>query len=62
MKRIIRERRLTREEAKKYQSIRNRVAKELPVLIARHHEGSHLASVGVPRENSVAPIGKKRIP
>ena len=38
MKRIIRERRLTTEEAEKYQSIREQAATELPDLIARHHE------------------------
>lgn len=38
MKRITRERRLTPEEAEKYQSIRDQVAEELPDLIARHHE------------------------
>ncbi len=40
MKRIIRESRLTDEEAEKYQSIREQVTAELPDLIARHHEGS----------------------
>ena len=38
MKRIIRERRLTPEEATKYKAIREKVAHELPELIARHHE------------------------
>ncbi|MEX2138714.1 MAG: helix-turn-helix domain-containing protein [Pirellulales bacterium] len=38
MKRITRNRRLTPEEAAKYRSIRDRVAEELPELIARHHE------------------------
>jgi superfamily II DNA or RNA helicase len=38
MKRITREQRLTSEEAAKYQSIRDQVAKELPDLIARHRE------------------------
>ena len=39
MKRIIRDRRLTPEEAAKYKAIRAQVADELPDLIARHHEG-----------------------
>jgi len=38
MKRITRDRRLTPEEAAKYQMIREQVAEELPDLIARHHE------------------------
>ena len=38
MKRIIRNRRLTREEAAKYKDIRRKIAKELPDLIVRHHE------------------------
>jgi ribosome-binding protein aMBF1 (putative translation factor) len=38
MKRIIRDRRLTPEEAAKYKAIREQVAEELPDLIARHHE------------------------
>ena len=38
MKRIIRDRRLTPEEAAKYKTIRAQVAEELPDLIARHHE------------------------
>lgn len=38
MKRIIRERLLTTEEAEKYETIREQVAAELPDLIARHHE------------------------
>lgn len=38
MKRIIRDRRLTPEEAAKYKAIREQVAAELPDLIARHHE------------------------
>ena len=38
MKRIIRSRRLTPEEAAKYKVIREQVAEELPDLIARHHE------------------------
>ncbi len=38
IKRIIRDRRLTPEEAAKYKKIREQVAKELPDLIARHHE------------------------
>lgn len=38
MKRIIRERRLTPEEAAKYRAIREQVAKELPELVARHEE------------------------
>jgi len=38
MKRVIRDRRLTPEEAAKYEAIRQQVAGELPDLIARHHE------------------------
>jgi DNA-binding XRE family transcriptional regulator len=38
MKRIIRDRRLTPEEAAKYKTIREQVAEELPDLIAKHHE------------------------
>ena len=37
MKRITRDRRLTPEEAAKYQTIREQVAAELPDLVARHH-------------------------
>ena len=38
MKRIIRDRRLTPEEAAKYKAVREQVAIELPDLIARHHD------------------------
>ncbi len=38
MRRIVRDRRLTPEEAAKYGKIRKQVAGELPELIARHHE------------------------
>jgi hypothetical protein len=38
MKRIVRDRRLTPEEAAKYKAIRQQVAEELPELIARHQE------------------------
>jgi DNA-binding XRE family transcriptional regulator len=38
MKRIIRNRPLTPEEAAKYKAIREKVTEELPDLIARHHE------------------------
>ena len=38
MKRIIRDRRLTPEQAAKYKAIREKVAAELPDLIARHHK------------------------
>jgi DNA-binding XRE family transcriptional regulator len=38
MRRIIRDRRLTPEEAAKYKAIREQVAEELPDLITRHHE------------------------
>jgi predicted transcriptional regulator len=38
MKRIIRNRPLTQEEAAKYKAIREEVAGEMPKLIARHHE------------------------
>lgn len=36
MKRILRNRRLTPEEAAKYKAVREQVAQELPDLIARH--------------------------
>ena len=38
MKRILRDRRLTPEEAAKYNAIREQVAEELPDLIARHQK------------------------
>jgi ribosome-binding protein aMBF1 (putative translation factor) len=38
MKRITRDRRLTPDEAAKYNAIRKQVNEELPELIARHHE------------------------
>lgn len=38
MKRITRDRRLTPEEAAKYDKIREQVSGELPELVARHHE------------------------
>jgi DNA-binding XRE family transcriptional regulator len=38
MRRVIRNRRLTPQEAAKYEAIRGQIAKELPELIARHHE------------------------
>ena len=38
LKRIVRTRRLTPEEAQKYRTIRAQVAEELPDLVARHHE------------------------
>jgi DNA-binding XRE family transcriptional regulator len=38
VKRITRNRRLTPEEAAKYKTIREQVAKELPEMVARHHE------------------------
>jgi len=38
IERIVRNRRLTPEEAAKYGEIRERVAEELPELVARHHE------------------------
>jgi DNA-binding XRE family transcriptional regulator len=38
MKRIVRNRRLTPEEAVKYKAVREQVAKELPDLVARHHQ------------------------
>lgn len=38
MKRITRDRRLTPEEAAKYQAVREQVAGELPDLTARHHD------------------------
>jgi DNA-binding XRE family transcriptional regulator len=38
LRRVIRNRRLSPEEAAKYREVREQVAKELPDLIARHHE------------------------
>jgi ribosome-binding protein aMBF1 (putative translation factor) len=38
MKRIIRNQKVTLDEAAKYNAIRRQVAEELPDLIARHHE------------------------
>ncbi len=38
MKRITRTRRLTNDEAAKYKKVRDQVSKELPELVARHHE------------------------
>jgi ribosome-binding protein aMBF1 (putative translation factor) len=38
MKRILRNRRLTRGEAARYRDIRQKISKELPDLIDRHHE------------------------
>src|SRR4051812_38385634 len=38
IKRITRDRRLTREEAAKYDAVRGQIAGELPDLIARHEE------------------------
>jgi hypothetical protein len=38
MKGVIRDRRLTPEEAAKYKAIREQVQAELPYLIARHHQ------------------------
>ena len=38
MKRIIRERKLTPEEAAKYGAARRKIDAELPELVARHHE------------------------
>jgi DNA-binding XRE family transcriptional regulator len=38
MKRAIRNRRLTREEAARYKDIREKIDKELPDLIDRHHQ------------------------
>ena len=38
MQRVVRNRRLTPEEAAKYRSIRKGIAEELPELTARHHD------------------------
>ncbi len=38
MKRIIRDRRLTPDEAAKYKTIRDQIAEELLALIERHHK------------------------
>jgi DNA-binding XRE family transcriptional regulator len=49
LRRIVRDRRLTAEEAEKYRTIRQQVAEELPELVARHHQrqaaGEQLAEV-----------------
>jgi DNA-binding XRE family transcriptional regulator len=37
MKRIVRDRRLTPDEAAKYHQVREQVQQELPELVARHH-------------------------
>ena len=37
-KRIVRDRRLTPDEAAKYKQIRDQIADELPELVDRHHE------------------------
>lgn len=37
MKRIIRDRRLTAEEAAKYKAVREKIAEEVPDLVSRHH-------------------------
>jgi hypothetical protein len=38
MKRIVRNRRLTREEGARYKDIRQKISNELPDLVKRHHE------------------------
>lgn len=38
MKRIIRQDKLTPEQAAKYRAVRDQVAQELPELVERHHE------------------------
>ena len=38
MKRVTRDRRLTPEEAAKFNTVREQVADELPELVTRHHE------------------------
>ena len=38
MKRVVRNRRMTPDEAAKYKQIRSQIAEELPDLVARHHE------------------------
>ncbi len=48
MKRITRERRLTPEEAKKYQSIRDQIGVELPDLIARQTEATRKDRRSIP--------------
>lgn len=44
MKRIIRNRRLTPEEAPKYKTIRAQVVDELPELVRRHQERTALVN------------------
>jgi DNA-binding XRE family transcriptional regulator len=48
MKRITRDRRLAPEEAAKYREVRQRVAEELPDLVARHHQ--RMAALDQPEE------------
>ena len=38
MHRIVRDRRLTPEEAAKYRNVRKAICEELPELTARHHQ------------------------
>jgi DNA-binding XRE family transcriptional regulator len=38
MKRIVRDRRLTPEEAARYNALREQVAQDLPALVERHHQ------------------------
>jgi DNA-binding XRE family transcriptional regulator len=48
MKRIQRDRRLTPEEAAKYQAIRAKIAAELPDIVERHHEREELHELLAP--------------
>jgi DNA-binding XRE family transcriptional regulator len=57
MKRIIRERRLTAEEASRYETIRRQVAEELPDLVERHEQ--RMAS-GAPLDQLVAQLKAAR--
>jgi DNA-binding XRE family transcriptional regulator len=57
MKRIIRERRLTSEEASRYETIRRQVAEELPDLVERHEQ--RMAS-GAPLDQLVAQLKAAR--
>lgn len=59
MKRIIRERRLTTEEAAKYNKVRQQVERELPDLTARHHD--RMASKDSPAQPGIPEILLARI-
>lgn len=51
IKRIYRDRRLTAEEAEKYQAIRAQIVEEMPELIARHHRRVKILDKGGEQTN-----------